>query len=157
MSREKVALKINNIGHSITHKNSYTVVLSEIGGNRFIPLVVGAFEAQAIAVALENMKPTRPLTHDLVKNIFDDITNNETDYKRASELSRTFDNYDFENKTGEDVYRDIQNAIWDNTYKPPTEAQKKTSLALLSYGIDGVKYPAESLSRAGQEARGLTM
>ncbi|MBK7958122.1 MAG: bifunctional nuclease family protein [Bacteroidetes bacterium] len=71
MSREKVALKVNNIGHSITHKNSYTVVLAEIGGPRFIPLVVGAFEAQAIAVALENMKPTRPLTHDLVKNIFD--------------------------------------------------------------------------------------
>lgn len=70
MSKEKVALKVNNIAHSVTHKNSYTVVLSEIGGNRIIPLVVGAFEAQSIAVALENMKPSRPLTHDLFKNAF---------------------------------------------------------------------------------------
>lgn len=70
MSKDKVALKVNNIAHSVTHKNSYTVVLSEIGGNRIIPLVVGAFEAQSIAVALENMKPSRPLTHDLFKNVF---------------------------------------------------------------------------------------
>jgi bifunctional DNase/RNase len=70
MSKDKVALKVNNIAHSVTHKNSYTVVLSEIGGNRIIPLVVGAFEAQSIAVALENMKPSRPLTHDLFKNAF---------------------------------------------------------------------------------------
>lgn len=70
MSKEKVALKVNNIAHSVTHKNSYTVVLSEIGGHRVIPLVVGAFEAQSIAVALENMKPSRPLTHDLFKNVF---------------------------------------------------------------------------------------
>lgn len=70
MSKEKVALKVNNIAHSVTHKNSYTVVLSEIGGARIIPLVVGAFEAQSIAVALENMKPSRPLTHDLFKNAF---------------------------------------------------------------------------------------
>lgn len=70
MSKEKVALKVNNIAHSVTHKNSYTVVLSEIGGHRVIPLVVGAFEAQSIAVALENMKPSRPLTHDLFKNAF---------------------------------------------------------------------------------------
>jgi uncharacterized protein len=71
MARQKISLKIENINHSITHKNSYTVLLAEIGAHRCIPIVVGAFEAQAIAVALENMKPNRPLTHDLIKNIFD--------------------------------------------------------------------------------------
>nr|HPH24673.1 bifunctional nuclease family protein [Chitinophagaceae bacterium] len=47
---------------------SYAVVLGEVNGLRRLPIVIGGFEAQAIAVALENMKPSRPLTHDLMKN-----------------------------------------------------------------------------------------
>jgi bifunctional DNase/RNase len=46
-------------------------VLGEVGGTRRLPIVIGGFEAQAIAVALDNMKPSRPLTHDLLKTICD--------------------------------------------------------------------------------------
>ena len=65
---QKVELEIIALSHSITQSNSYAVILGEIGGNRRLPIVLGGFEAQAIAVALENMQPSRPLTHDLMKN-----------------------------------------------------------------------------------------
>jgi bifunctional DNase/RNase len=64
----KVELEIIALSHSITQSNSYAVILGEVGGNRRLPIVIGGFEAQAIAVALENMQPSRPLTHDLMKN-----------------------------------------------------------------------------------------
>ena len=47
---------------------SYAVVLAEVNGTQRLPIVIGAFEAQAIAVVLENMQIVRPLTHDLMKN-----------------------------------------------------------------------------------------
>ena len=53
-------------GNSST--NSYAVVLGEKGGNRRLPVIIGAFEAQAIAIELEKMKPSRPLTHDLFRS-----------------------------------------------------------------------------------------
>jgi len=56
------------LSHSITQTHSYAVVLGEINGLRRLPIVIGGFEAQAIAVALERMSPSRPLTHDLMKN-----------------------------------------------------------------------------------------
>ena len=62
---EKIELEIVALSHSITQNNSYAIVLGEIDGQRRMPIVIGAFEAQAIAVALERMQPTRPLTHDL--------------------------------------------------------------------------------------------
>jgi bifunctional DNase/RNase len=64
----KVELEIIALSHSITQSNSYAVILGEVGGSRRLPIVIGGFEAQAIAVALENMQPSRPLTHDLMKN-----------------------------------------------------------------------------------------
>jgi bifunctional DNase/RNase len=64
----KVELEIIALSHSITQSNSYAVILGEVGGSRRLPIVIGGFEAQAIAVALENMQPARPLTHDLMKN-----------------------------------------------------------------------------------------
>jgi bifunctional DNase/RNase len=64
----KIELEIVALSHSITQSNSYAVVLGEVNGLRRLPIVIGGFEAQAIAVALEKMKPTRPLTHDLMKN-----------------------------------------------------------------------------------------
>jgi bifunctional DNase/RNase len=64
----KVELQVYAISHSITQTQSYAVVLEEVNGVRKIPIVIGAFEAQAIAVALERMKPPRPLTHDLMRN-----------------------------------------------------------------------------------------
>jgi bifunctional DNase/RNase len=65
---KKIELEIVALSHSITQTNSYAVVLGEVNGMRRLPIVIGGFEAQAIAVALERMKPTRPLTHDLMKN-----------------------------------------------------------------------------------------
>ncbi len=56
-----------------TQQGSYIVLLKEDGGNRRLPVVIGAFEAQAIAVAIEGVNPNRPLTHDLVKNTLEQI------------------------------------------------------------------------------------
>src|SRR6187402_3282019 len=65
---KKIELEIVALSHSITQTHSYAVVLGEANGVRRLPIVIGGFEAQAIAVALEKMQPSRPLTHDLVKN-----------------------------------------------------------------------------------------
>ncbi len=68
MDTKKIELEIVALSHSITQTHSYAVVLGEINGLRRLPIVIGGFEAQAIAVALERMQPSRPLTHDLMKN-----------------------------------------------------------------------------------------
>jgi bifunctional DNase/RNase len=65
---KKIELEIVALSHSITQSHSYAVVLGEVNGLRRLPIVIGGFEAQAIAVALERINPTRPLTHDLMKN-----------------------------------------------------------------------------------------
>jgi hypothetical protein len=65
---KKIELEIVALSHSITQTHSYAVVLGELNGLRRLPIVIGGFEAQAIAVALERMNPSRPLTHDLMKN-----------------------------------------------------------------------------------------
>ena len=65
---KKIELEIVALSHSITQTHSYAVVLGEMNGLRRLPIVIGGFEAQAIAVALERMQPSRPLTHDLMKN-----------------------------------------------------------------------------------------
>jgi bifunctional DNase/RNase len=65
---KKIELEIVALSHSITQTHSYAVVLGEVNGLRRIPIVIGGFEAQAIAVALERINPSRPLTHDLMKN-----------------------------------------------------------------------------------------
>ncbi|MBK9729984.1 MAG: bifunctional nuclease family protein [Chitinophagaceae bacterium] len=66
---KKIELEIVALSHSITQSHSYAVVLGEVSGIRRLPIVIGGFEAQAIAVALEKMNPTRPLTHDLMRSI----------------------------------------------------------------------------------------
>lgn len=68
---DRIELKIVALSHSVTKSSNYAVVLGEIDGERRLPIVIGGFEAQAIAVALENMTPNRPLTHDLFKNALD--------------------------------------------------------------------------------------
>jgi bifunctional DNase/RNase len=65
---KKIELEIVALSHSITQTHSYAVVLGEVNGLRRLPIVIGGFEAQAIAVALERMQPSRPLTHDLFAN-----------------------------------------------------------------------------------------
>lgn len=64
---KKVELRIVALSHSVSQSNNYAVVLGEMVGLRRIPIVIGSFEAQAIAVAMEKMTPNRPLTHDLFK------------------------------------------------------------------------------------------
>lgn len=65
---KKIELEIVALSSSVTQTHSYAVVLGEINGQRRLPIVIGAFEAQAIVVALERIKPSRPLTHDLFYN-----------------------------------------------------------------------------------------
>lgn len=68
---DKIELEIINISQGFTQHHSYAVVLGEVKGKRRLPIVIGAAEAQAIALALENMPPARPLTHDLFKTVMD--------------------------------------------------------------------------------------
>lgn len=65
---KKIELDIVALSHSVTQSHNYAVVLGEQDGSRRLPIVIGSFEAQAIAVAMERMSPNRPLTHDLFKN-----------------------------------------------------------------------------------------
>lgn len=67
----KIELEIVALSHSLSQSHNYAVVLGEKDGNRRLPIVIGSFEAQAIAVAMERMTPNRPLTHDLFKNTLD--------------------------------------------------------------------------------------
>lgn len=67
-----VRLNIKGISYSQTQSGAYALVLSEVNGDRTLPIVIGAFEAQSIAIALEKeIKPPRPLTHDLFKSFAD--------------------------------------------------------------------------------------
>lgn len=65
---KKIALDIIGISYSQTQSGAYALILGEAKGKRRLPIIIGGFEAQAIAIELERMKPTRPLTHDLFKN-----------------------------------------------------------------------------------------
>lgn len=64
----KIELRIMAISRSVTQSNNYAVVLGEVSGARRLPVIIGSFEAQAIAVAIEGMEGPRPMTHDLFKN-----------------------------------------------------------------------------------------
>jgi bifunctional DNase/RNase len=64
----KIKLNVLGISYSQTQSGAYALVLSEEEGNRRIPIIVGGFEAQAIAIELEGLAPPRPLTHDLFKD-----------------------------------------------------------------------------------------
>lgn len=66
---QKVRLNILGLSVSQTQSGAYALVLAEEGGDRRIPIIIGPVEAQAIAIQLEGLKPPRPLTHDLIKNI----------------------------------------------------------------------------------------
>ncbi len=65
---EKVQLDIVGLSYSQTQSGAYALVLSEMEGSRRLPVIIGGFEAQAIAIELEGMTPSRPLTHDLFKS-----------------------------------------------------------------------------------------
>jgi uncharacterized protein len=76
---KKVRLEIVGLSYSQTQSGAYALVLGESSGTRRLPIIIGGFEAQAIAIELEKMSPSRPLTHDLFKAFAQtfDITVNE--------------------------------------------------------------------------------
>lgn len=65
-------IKLNIIGLTSSHsqRNSYTLILGEKNGELKLPIVIGGYEAQSIALVIEGLKPQRPLTHDLISNFF---------------------------------------------------------------------------------------
>lgn len=65
----KIPLEIITLTTSVSHNNSFVVVLGESKGKRRLPIIIGGAEAQSIVVAMEKMTPGRPLTHDLLKNV----------------------------------------------------------------------------------------
>ena len=71
IAMKRIELDIVALSHSMTQSHNYAVVLGERRGQRRLPIVIGSFEAQAIAVAMERMVPNRPLTHDLFKSTLD--------------------------------------------------------------------------------------
>lgn len=65
---KKIKLDVVGLSYSQTQSGAYALVLGEVNGRRRLPIIIGAFEAQAIAIEIEQMTPTRPLTHDLFKS-----------------------------------------------------------------------------------------
>lgn len=66
---EKIKLEIIGLSYSQTQSGAYALVLGEANGKRRLPIIIGGFEAQSIAIELEKMTPSRPLTHDLFKTM----------------------------------------------------------------------------------------
>lgn len=73
---EKLKLDIVGLSYSQTQSGAYALVLGESTGKRRLPIIIGGFEAQAIAIELEKMTPSRPLTHDLFKNFAEEFNIN---------------------------------------------------------------------------------
>ena len=65
---KKIRLEIIGMSYSQLQSGAYALILGETEGNRRLPIIIGGFEAQAIAIELEKMKPARPLTHDLFRS-----------------------------------------------------------------------------------------
>jgi len=82
----RVEMVIRNIVPAHSH-GAYTLYLKELNGNRILPIIIGGFEAQAISMELEGMKPSRPLTHDLFTSALKefDITVTEINIERLDE------------------------------------------------------------------------
>lgn len=70
---QKIQCEILGLSSSPSTGGAYAILLKEINGNRRLPIIIGAFEAQAIALEIEGIKPPRPLTHDLLKQLIDNL------------------------------------------------------------------------------------
>lgn len=70
---EKIQVDILGLSTSPASGGAYALILKEVNGNRRLPIIIGAFEAQSIALEMEGVKPPRPLTHDLIKNILESL------------------------------------------------------------------------------------
>ncbi len=70
---ERIQVDILGLSTSPSSGGAYALILKEINGPRRLPIIIGAFEAQSIALEMEGIKPPRPLTHDLMKTIIDSM------------------------------------------------------------------------------------
>ncbi len=70
---QKIQCEILGLSSSPSTGGAYAILLKESNGNRRLPIIIGSFEAQAIALEIEGIKPPRPLTHDLLKNVIDNL------------------------------------------------------------------------------------
>ena len=70
---DKVQCEILGLSTNPSTGGAYAILLKEIDGTRRLPIIIGAFEAQAIALEMEGIKPPRPLTHDLLKTLVDNL------------------------------------------------------------------------------------
>ncbi|HRP01850.1 MAG TPA: DUF151 domain-containing protein [Candidatus Kapabacteria bacterium] len=70
---EKIHLTVLGLSAAPTSNNAYTLILKEVDGNRRLPIMIGAFEAQSIALEMEGVLPPRPMTHDLIKTILESL------------------------------------------------------------------------------------
>jgi uncharacterized protein len=68
---ERVQVEVMGLSTSAASSGAYALILKELDGRRRLPIIIGAFEAQAIAVEIEQIKPPRPMTHDLLKNLIE--------------------------------------------------------------------------------------
>lgn len=73
---EKKLLEIIKLSYSHSQSGAYVLILGEVDGKRRIPIIIGGYEAQTIALGIEKIHPTRPMTHDLIKNITDSFSIN---------------------------------------------------------------------------------
>jgi uncharacterized protein len=74
-----IQVDIIGLSTSPSSGGAYALVLGEVGGNRRLPIIIGAFEAQAIALELEKIQPPRPMTHDLLRDLFEAVDADVTD------------------------------------------------------------------------------
>lgn len=74
-----VQVDIIGLSTSPSSGGAYALVLGEVNGNRRLPIIIGAFEAQAIALELEKIQPPRPMTHDLIRDLFNHVAANVSD------------------------------------------------------------------------------
>ncbi len=70
---QKIQCEILGLSSSPSTGGAYAILLKEVNGSRRLPIIIGAFEAQAIALEIEGIKPPRPLTHDLLKQVIDNL------------------------------------------------------------------------------------
>jgi bifunctional DNase/RNase len=70
---QKIQCEILGLSSSPSTGGAYAILLKEMDGNKRLPIIIGAFEAQAIALEIEGIKPPRPLTHDLLKQLTDSL------------------------------------------------------------------------------------
>ena len=87
---EKIQVDILGLSTSPASGGAYALILKEVNGSRRLPIIIGAFEAQSIALEMEGIKPPRPLTHDLMKNIIDSMGTDLTEITISELRDGTF-------------------------------------------------------------------